>query len=316
MTLRVGPVAIEVPATSANLGPGFDSLGLALELRDRYTAEIVPGSAGRAGTTREVRVEVIGEGAGGGVALGADNLVARAVAAGLAFLGEEQPAAIRLRCENRIPHGRGLGSSSAAVVGGIALARALSDRGERVLDDAAAIALASELEGHPDNAAPAVLGGATVAWTADGGGGCGVRVAVAPELVALVAIPAGALSTSTARGLLPAEVPMADAVFNVSRAALLVHALGRAPELLVEATADRLHQDRRQSAYPLSHALVADLRAAGFAAAISGAGPSVVVVAPAAAVDRAAEQAASLVAAGWVLEQLEVAAEGVRAAPA
>ncbi|MFI0433669.1 MAG: homoserine kinase [Candidatus Nanopelagicales bacterium] len=311
MTLRAGPVTVEVPATSANLGPGFDSLGLALELRDRYTAEAVPaGGPGVADAVPEVRVEVAGEGAGGGVGQGADNLVARAFAAALVHLGEQEPAELRLRCQNTIPHGRGLGSSSAAVVGGIALARALSDRGGR-LDDAAVIALASEFEGHPDNAAPAVLGGATIAWTADGVGRA-VRFGVDPAVVALLAVPATALATSTARGLLPDAVPMGDAVFNVARAALLVHALGRAPELLVPGTADRLHQDRREQAYPHSHALVAGLRAAGCAAAISGAGPSVIVLGPADAAERAADTAAALVSDGWSIRRIEVAAQGVR----
>ncbi len=320
MTLRPGPVAVEVPATSANLGPGFDSIGLALELRDRYSAEVVAAGTGADGghgsaPDPDVRVEVEGEGAGGGISLGSDNLVAQALAAGLTYLDEPHPAVLRLRCQNRIPHGRGLGSSSAAVVGGLALARALSDRGAR-LDDAALLALATDLEGHPDNAAPAVLGGATVAWTDGHGAGRAVRISVARELMALIAIPGNALSTSTARGLLPDEVPMADAIFNLSRSALLVHALERAPELLLEATGDRIHQDRRRQAYPASHALVGALRQTGYAAAISGAGPSVVVVVARDAIGRAAVAASALAPKDWEARTLEVAAGGVREAAA
>ncbi len=268
MTLEAQSVAVSVPATCANLGPGYDSLGLALDWRDEYRARITeqPG----------VLVRVVGEGEDT-VDRGAHNLVVRALLRGLAEMGESAPAGLELHCTNRIPHGRGLGSSSAAIVGGLGLARALVVEESRRLDDEALLALAIDIEGHPDNVAPAVLGGFCIGWV-DESGGHAVRLDPHDSLMAVVAVPGTSLPTEAARGLMPQEVPMVDAVANLSRTALLVEAIARSPRLLLAATADAIHQDRREAAYPASIALMRALREAGFAAVISGAGPSVLVL--------------------------------------
>lgn len=260
-------VRVEVPATSANLGPGYDCLGLALELVDELVMRREQAGSG-------LRIVVEGEGADH-VPRDDSHLVVRALRAGLLAAGAEWPD-VTLRCRNRIPHGRGLGSSSAAIVGGLMLARGLLRNGASVLDDRRMLALATDLEGHPDNVAPALLGGFTVAWT-DGGSGRAVRLDPHPDLSATVFVPAATLSTERARGLLPAEVPAADASFNVARASLLVHAITSDPTLLFPATEDRLHQDYRRDAYPDSLRLVRRLRSTGRAAVISGAGPTVLV---------------------------------------
>jgi homoserine kinase len=256
---------VRSPATSANLGPGFDCLGLALDLWDEYTAAVT-GAPG-------VRVASTGEGAAA-LPTDATHLVARALLAGLAAAGCDA-AGLELSCRNAIPHRRGLGSSSAAIVGGLALARALVGGG--ALDDARLVAIASSLEGHPDNVAAAVLGGATIAWVDEAGAGHAVRSAVHPGLVATVLIPESQTETEAARGMLPAAVPYADAAFNAGRSALLVHALRSDPGLLFAATSDRLHQDYRATAYPASLDAVHRLRSKGHAAVISGAGPTVLV---------------------------------------
>jgi len=268
-------VAIEVPATSANLGPGFDCLGLALSLTDRIEAHFVEGSA--------VTVEVVGEGAGR-VPTDETNLVARIVRTGLAAFDESGELAARglsLRCVNAVPQSRGLGSSAAAIVGGLAVAAHLAGVADSV-SDAEMIALATRLEGHPDNVAPGVLGGATIAWMQAselGPVGRATRIAVHPAIAPVLAIPAFEASTTRARGALPASVPHADAAFNVGRSALLVHALSSDPGLLLEATEDRLHQQQRRSVYPTSMGLVEQLRALRIPAAVSGAGPAVIAFA-------------------------------------
>jgi homoserine kinase len=264
-------VRVRVPATSANLGPGFDALGLALALYDDLDVRLL-GSA-------DVVVDVTGEGAGD-VPGDERHLVVRALRAALDLAGAPQ-AGLHLVCHNRIPHGRGLGSSAAAVVAGIAAARGLVSEPEALSDDVA-LALATEMEGHPDNAAPALHGGATVAWGTSTGTGTGVGVAqlaVHPDIAPVVIVPSTRLSTSSARGVLPATVPHQDAAFQAGRAALLVEALGRRPDLLLDATADRLHQDYRRAVMPHSLALVDALRASGVAAVVSGAGPTVLALA-------------------------------------
>ncbi|MBC6462086.1 homoserine kinase [Actinomadura sp. HBU206391] len=288
-----GPVRVRVrvPATSANLGPGFDSLGLALTLYDDVEVEIT-GAPG-------LSIEVSGEGAE--VAdRGETHLIVQVlrrtldVIDKLAPAGLGQPAGLRLSCVNRIPHSRGLGSSSAAIVAGISAARALHPYG-RLLDDDAALALATAVEGHPDNVAPCLAGGLTIAWTPDArpaadsraaadvpaGGGFPagaprlVRLDLETEVVAFV--PDQRLATERARGLLPDVVPHSDAAANAGRAALLIAALtqGLGPDVLLDATADRLHQPYRAPAMPESAALVDTLREAGVPAVISGAGPTV-----------------------------------------
>ena len=272
-----GQVTVTVPATSANLGPGFDALGLALALRDRVTAEVIPDGNG---TNPEITVE--GEGSET-VPLGADHLVHRAMQAAFAHMGCAAPA-LRLHCENVIPHGRGLGSSSAAIVAGVCLARGLCAGGSLLMDDDAVFALAADIEGHPDNVAPAFFGGFTVAY-ADGGRFHATSISVDPRVCAVAFVPSDPVETRVARGLLPETVPHGDAAANAGRAALLVAALGGRPELLLPATEDRLHQSFREPAMPDSLSLVRALRADGLPAVISGAGPTVLVLTDAASRD-------------------------------
>jgi homoserine kinase len=229
--------------------------------------------------------------------------VVRAVHTALDVLGEAHPP-LRLTCTNRIPHGRGLGSSAAAVVAGLLAGRALVPGGADRMDDDALLSLASAMEGHPDNAAACLLGGLTLAW-ADLDGVHAVRLQPRPQVRATVLVPPAALSTETARGLLPAQVPHADAAHAAGRSALLVAALTGVPGLLLPATEDRLHQQYRASAMPATDALVRTLRDAGLAAVVSGAGPSVLVLAETG--DPPAEEPA-----GWRLLELEVAREGAQ----
>ncbi len=266
LTFKATMAQVSVPATSANLGPGFDTLGLALDLRDRYAAQVLDDAT--------FDVDVSGEGSAD-IKTDKNNLVIKAMLHGFEHMGQK-PKGIALRQLNVIPHGRGLGSSAAAIIGGLALARSLVLGGEQLLTDEAMIKLGTELEGHPDNIAAAVLGGATIAWTS--GVGRGVTIKVDPRIKALVFIPEAHLSTSKARKLLPETIPHQDAVLNASRAALLVHAIQSRPDLLLEATEDLLHQNYRAEAMPKSMALVTKLRAAGVPAMISGAGPSVLVL--------------------------------------
>jgi homoserine kinase len=313
---RAGPIVVRPPATSANLGPGFDSFGLALELRDEVVVEALdePG----------LHVEVAGEGAGE-VPLDESHLLVRSLRAGLDALGG-QPAGLRVRCHNRIPHGRGLGSSSAAICAGLVAARELVEDGGSVLDGTTLLDLATGIEGHPDNVAPALRGGLTVAWleqsTAESGGRQRphvLRLSPDPDVSAVAFIPPNRLATSVARGLLPDQVPHRDAAFNAGRAGLLTAAL-TTPELthhhravlLHAATDDRLHQDYRAPAMPESAALIDRLRADGFAAAVSGAGPTVLVLTVGPGWPT---KAAAYAPAGWGVTVLAVAATGVSAGP-
>jgi homoserine kinase len=273
-----GEVRVRVPATSANLGPGFDALGLALDLTDEVAATVLPDS-------EDVRIDVEGEGADDvGLPRDARHLVHRALVAGLEALGTPTPR-LHLRCRNAIPHSRGLGSSAAAIVSGLALARALVVDAD--LTDEELLAHAARLEGHPDNVAAAVLGGFTVAFerTADAAGSA-VRLRVHPDLALRAVVPPTPVSTELARGLLPAQVPHADAARNAGRAALLVAALTERPDLLLEATEDRLHQSYRAPALGETAEVVSRLREAGLAAVVSGAGPTVLVLTEKDALDR------------------------------
>lgn len=251
---------VRVPATSANLGPGYDALGLALSLHDEMTAEIVADG---------LWIDVVGEGSGS-VPRDRDHLVVRAMDTAFDLLGQ-RPAGLRLSCRNSIPHGRGLGSSAAAIVGGILLARDLVDGRDR-LDDAAVLQVATDMEGHPDNVAAALAGGLTIAWI-DGGAAAAQRLEVHADVTVLV--PPDPVSTDRARKLLPAEVSHADAAANAGRAALLVAALTHAPDRLISATEDFLHQRHRAPAMPESYRLLRALRVDGVPAVISGAGPAV-----------------------------------------
>lgn len=255
-------VRVRVPATSANLGPGFDTFGLALARYDELSARAITGAS---------RVDVRGEGAGQ-VPGDDEHLVVRAIHSGLEHAGAPT-VGIELNCHNRIPHGRGLGSSAAAVVAGLLIARELIDQPAR-LDDSTILELATEFEGHPDNAAPAIVGGATISYTGDSGVEA-VRIDPHPAIEPVIMVPQFQVATRTARSVLPRSVPHADAVFNVSRAALLTLALTERPELLWEATRDRLHQPYRVAVMEKSTRLLEALRAQGSAAVISGAGPTV-----------------------------------------
>jgi len=290
-----GPVTVEVPATSANLGPGFDCLGLAVDLHDTLTGEVVDGG---------LAVEIEGEGAD---TLPRDerHLVVAAMTSAFEALGVRPPG-LRLRAVNRIPQSRGLGSSSAAIVGGLALARALVDDGAPRLDDAALLALATRIEGHPDNVAPALLGGFVVCGH-DGADTWAVSAPIVPEVSAVAFVPPGGVSTEVARGLLPAEVPHAAAAANSGRAALLVAALAGATDHLLRATEDFLHQEYRGPAMPESLSLVRSLRAAGLAAIVSGAGPTVLVLTVG-----DAESLVDRCPAGWSAYPLAVDHAGVR----
>jgi homoserine kinase len=293
-----GPVTVTVPATAANLGPGYDCLGLALGLRDELVGEVLP---------QGLEVVVEGEGADG-VPRDASHLVVRAMHAAFDEMGE-RPAGLQLRCSNRIPHARGLGSSSAAIAGGIALARGLVAGGSLLLDDDAAFRLAARLEGHPDNVAPAWYGGFVISGH-DDGDFWAVGSSVDPRVSAVVMVPPYALSTETARGLLPAHVPHADAAADAARAALLVAALAGRPEHLLRATRDLLHQDYRRPAMPETLALVDRLRADGLPAVVSGAGPTVLVLCAGHQCDDVTGRAP----AGWWSASLPVDLAGVRVA--
>lgn len=288
-------VTVEAPATSANLGPGFDALGLALTLCD--TVELRTTAAG-------LRVDVEGSGADS-LPRDESHLVVRAARATLDALGVGQPG-LALTCTNVLPQGCGLGSSAAAIVAGIVGARALVDGGAELLDDAAALRLAAALEGHPDNVAAALLGGLTIAWD-DGAGACATRLEAGGDVVALV--PPHAVSTELARGLLPASVPHRDAARNAGRAALLVAALGGRHELLLPATRDWLHQTYRAPAMPESVALVTALRSIGVPAVVSGAGPTVLAFVTAAA---SAEELTASAPPGWTARVLAVRSAGAR----
>lgn len=262
-----------VAASSANLGPGFDSLGLALSLYDEIEVET---------TDFGLNIDVAGEGAGQ-VPLDESHLVVRALRRGLQA-GGVAVGGLNIKCRNVIPHSRGLGSSAAAVVGGLAAANGLiAQSGLPELTREQLVQLSSEFEGHPDNAAAAVLGGAVVSWTEntdDGPSYSAAALRLHPNIHLFPAIPQVRSSTAETRAVLPTQVPHADASFNVSRAALLVVALTERPDLLMVATQDRLHQPQRASAMPASAEFLAVLRRCGVPAVLSGAGPAVIAFSP------------------------------------
>ncbi|HLX47811.1 MAG TPA: homoserine kinase [Streptosporangiaceae bacterium] len=322
-------VTVRVPATSANLGPGFDALGLALARYDEVTAEI---------TGSGLAIEVSGEGPGAANA-GEGHLVVRAMRAAFETIVGEQPPGLTLSCVNTIPQGRGLGSSAGAVVAGLLAGRALATlassgdapaqhdaptfgassgssvlisggegtavpvpEGDRAGEvdanagqfvDQELLAMAADLEGHPDNAAACLAGGLTVAWAPapavkencgqegmDGQPGRrgetrAVRLEPDPAIVPVVCVPATSLATKKARQALPETVSHADAATNSGRSALLVAALTQRPDLLFDATHDLLHEPYRAALMPASADLISRLRRAGIPAVLSGAGPTV-----------------------------------------
>ncbi|MGW4330827.1 homoserine kinase [Nocardia sp. NPDC004573] len=282
-TLPAGlTVTVRVPASTANLGPGFDSLGMALGIYDEIEVRT---------TDSGLTIRVEGEGADD-VPWGPSHLVVRAIERGLESAGVWADG-LEVVCRNVIPHSRGLGSSASAAVGGLAAGCALAAKLDPALATSAdrMVQLAAEFEGHPDNAAASVLGGIVVSWTesdrpADEAPATeyhgrvyrAVRLDAHPALRPVVLIPEERSSTAHTRGLLPDVVPHGDAAFNVSRAALAVVALTQRPDLLLPATADRLHQAQRAPALPLTTAWITRLRTAGIAATVSGAGPTVLAL--------------------------------------
>ncbi|MDX6325251.1 MAG: homoserine kinase [Nocardioidaceae bacterium] len=307
-----GPVAVRVPATSANLGPGFDSLGIALGLYDVVTAEVLDAGADDGADDGGIEVTVEGEGAGD-VPLDESHLVCRSMLRAFAEMGVTPGVPlprVRVHCRNVVPHGRGLGSSSAAIVAGLSVARALVVDGTSRCDDDALFALAARIEGHPDNVAPAVYGGFTIAYTDDGAFRA-VRLEVSSEVAFVVFVPPAPLSTHVARALLPASVSHDDATRNTGRAALLVAALTGRPDVLLAATEDRLHQAYRATAMPESAALLSALRADGVPAMVSGAGPAVLAVVPPSAVP----EVTARVPEGWRVLHLHADLDGARRLP-
>ncbi len=286
---------IRVPATSANLGPAFDSAGLALSCYD--VLDVAPAD----------RLEVLVDGVGAGeLPCDETHLVVRSFRAACDELGWTPPG-LWLHARNGIPQGRGMGSSAAAVVAGILAAWALCPDVEAV-DGDRVLRLADALEGHPDNVAACLLGGLTLSWS-DERGARADTLTVSDGVHPVVLVPTATLSTHVARGLLPAVVPHADAAFNAGRAALLVHALTSEPNLLLAATQDRLHQSQRAVAMPGTADLVGRLRDAGLAAVVSGAGPSVLVLGARPDVVTAVS---ALLPDGWRLLDLRVDVSGAR----
>ncbi|WP_026424444.1 homoserine kinase [Actinokineospora inagensis] len=291
-------IRVRVPASSANLGAGFDALGLALGLHD--VLEVRPcGSSALA-------VRVTGEGADD-VPLDESHLVVRALRAASRHLRHD-PGGLELTCANAIPHARGLGSSAAAIVSGIAAGYGLAgvDLVGTALDDA--LHLAAEFEGHADNVAASLLGGLVVAWT-DGDRFRAARVEPHPDLRPVTVVPAEQSATHVTRGLLPEVVPHRDAAFAAGRAALAVHAVSARPDLLLAATADSLHQDYREKAWPDTLRVVRELRANGVAAAVSGAGPTVLALTTDAVLPKAVDLT------GFAVVPVPVDRTGVRVAP-
>ncbi len=257
-------VTVRVPATAANLGPGFDSLGIALCLYNHVTLEVSQADS----------IEVSGEGAGS-LPRDKSNIAAKAVAEVFGQTGRDRPA-LHLRLENEIPLARGLGSSAAARVGAILAARHFL---EGPTDPPSLIPLAASLEGHPDNVAPALLGGLIV--VAEGKEGIHWSQApLSPAVRFVVAVPEFEVSTQKARQALPESVPFEDAVFNLQRTALLVTALGQGQGALIgRAMEDRLHQPHRAHLMgPLEEVFRAAREAGAAGVALSGAGPSVLAL--------------------------------------
>lgn len=297
-----GPVRVRVPATSANLGPGFDALGLALTRYDEIEAQVADGG---------LDVRVTGEGSGD-VRRDERHLVVRAMHATFDELGAH-PTGLRLRCVNQIPHSRGMGSSAAAITAGVAAARALAGLhadGDQDFRDSV-FRTAASIEGHPDNVAPCVYGGATIAWREEGEWRA-TRLTPSPELRPVLCVPEFRVSTEKVRGLLPDVVPFGDAALNAGRAALLVAALTSHPELLMDATVDRLHQDYRRPAMPAALGLVDALRAAGVPAVISGAGPSVLALGHQENLVSRADSIAGIAGTGWHIHPLDADLDGMQ----
>ena len=270
-------VRVRVPASSANIGPGFDSIGLALGIWDECVVTVT--------TEPGLRIDVEGEGAGE-VPRDQLNLIHRSILQAWKQLQVQTPAGLHLSCRNAVPHCRGLGSSATSIVAGVVAAQGLCDiatgreHADEGFDHTFTNNLAAAMEGHPDNSSASVFGGMTLSWTGDGDPGQihSVQLEVSSDVIPLVFVPAAKLSTAYARAVLPAQVPHAVAARNAGRAALLVEAVTRRPDALLAATREWLHQEQRRPSFPESMAFLDDLRAKGHAAVISGAGPTVLVL--------------------------------------
>jgi homoserine kinase len=292
------PVRLRAPATSANLGPAFDAAGIALDWWDELEARPAPVDA----------IQVSGEQAEL-LPTGRDNLVAVAMRRLAEAAGASLPP-LHLSVVKGFPLGRGFGSSAAAVVLGLVAARELVAPD---FPEAELLALACELEGHPDNATPCLQGGATLAWVEDGRPRWRA-VPAHPDLVAVALVAPEPMATSEARRLLPERVPFAVAAHTGARSAMLPLALAGDAELLLPATEDLLHQPHRLAHTPDAAELLERLRAAGHAAFVSGAGPSLLVLCPRPAAPGALADAEEAVAAsgaeGWRIRRLELARGG------
>ncbi len=291
-----GAVRVVVPATSANLGSGFDSAGLALSLFDEVEASFTdkPG----------VQVDVDGEGRSS-LPRDENHLIAKVMLKTFNYLSVPVNG-LYIRCINRIPHGRGLGSSAAAITAAVVAARALAGTQGTRMDDAGALELASSVEGHPDNVAACLHGGFTISWIDSNSLAKAVKLNPHPSIIPVVLIPKFVVDTEQARALLPTHVPYKDAAFNLARSALLVHAICENPDYLLEATSDRIHQEYRRPAMQSSTALVTDLRNRNHAAFISGSGPSVCVLTNSTKLD----EVLSLVPEEFEAQQLTIATAG------
>jgi homoserine kinase len=298
------PLHVRAPATSANLGPAFDAAGIALDWWDELEVRPAPADA----------IHLSGEQAEL-LPTGRDNLVAAAMRRLAEAAGAALPP-LHLSVVKGFPLGRGFGSSAAAVVLGLVAARALV---APELPEAELLALACELEGHPDNATPCLHGGATLSWVEDRRPRWRA-LPVHPDLVALALVAPEPMATSEARRLLPERVPFAVAAHTGGRAAMLPLALAGDAELLLPATEDLLHQPERLAHSPDAAGLLERLRAAGHAAFVSGAGPSLLVLCPRSAAAGAladAEEAVTAAGAeGWRIRPLELARQGALGAPA
>lgn len=268
---NVRKITVSVPATTANLGPGFDALGLSLDIWNRFEAQVAESASADDRSGGKVRVTVDGEGADD-LPKDERNLVYKAILKGLK--GQRPPESLSLRIVNRVPLSSGLGSSATAIVGGLAIASALRSSpmsNEEMID------LASDMEGHPDNVAPAILGGLVTSVVRRDGSVQSLSVSPPPELWVSIAVPDFYLNTRQTRGKLPERVTRQDAVFSLSRAAMWVAAAttGRLDVLRV-ATEDVLHQPYRKSLIPgLDDVFNAADAAGALGVALSGSGPSV-----------------------------------------
>jgi homoserine kinase len=287
-------IVVLAPATSANLGSGFDTAGLALDWWDTLRVRAIDGNPGH------FTLKVTGEGAET-ISFGRDNLLIEAMARFSREVGVMVPA-VSLELEIGFPLGRGFGSSAAGIALGLIAAREVTACD---MSDSDLFELATGIEGHPDNVAPCLFGGATLCRNEQGAHRYH-SIDIHHDLAAFALISPEAMGTKTARAILPPTVPFADAVWTAGRAALLPLALAGAFDLLRPATDDVLHQKQRLAGWPDAMRALDVLRARGHAAFVSGAGPSLLVLCQREQlpqVQRDAEAACQR-AAGWRLQSL------------